>query len=159
MTWLIRQVIAAEADLVLPLLEQVQAIHAAAHPEIFRADTDRAELLTFLQDMLGRDGMTGLVAMGPDGAAVGYAICDVEVVEPSPLRHGQRRGVLHQISVDTRCRRGGVRSALVEEVKVRLREQGIGHLQTSYWLFNEPSAALMRKSGLSLSHVKADGPI
>ena len=159
MDWVIRQIDPAEAALILPLLEQVQSLHAPAHPEIFRAEVDRDELLALLRRMLEQDGMTGLAAIGPEGMAVGYALYEVQSDEFSTLAPAQRRGVLHHVSVGRDWRHRGIGLALVDEVKVRLRAQDVRRLQTSYGAFNEPSAGLMRKAGLRPLHIVAEGDI
>jgi hypothetical protein len=73
MDCVVRQIESSEAELILPLLEQVQAIHAAVHPDIYKAETDRAELLAMLRDTLAKDSVTALVAVAGDGSVVGYA--------------------------------------------------------------------------------------
>lgn len=157
MGWAIRQLDPSEAALVLPLLEQVQAIHAAAHPDLFKADVDRGELLALLRSMLEQEGMTGLVAQSPNGSVVGYALFGIEVRDPSPIMHGLRLGVLHHVSVDRDWRRLGIASALIDEAKARLRAMGVPRWRTVFGDFNEPSAGLMRKSGLRPLNIVAEG--
>lgn len=159
MDWVIRRVEASEAELILPLFRQVQALHAAARPEAFKAPSNSDELLGVLREMLGPAGLTGLVAAAPSGEALGYAIYGVEVIEPSAQRHGQRLGLLHHVCVDRDWHRRGIGSALVEATKAGLREQGIARVRATYWSFNEASAALMRRAGMEPSHIRAEGPV
>ena len=158
MTWTIRPTTANEAACILPLLEQVHAVHVEAHPDHFPADPDRDGLLAFLRDWLLSDAITALVAFGPDRSALGYLICEVETRAPSLLSLGERRGMLHHISVDRGWRRSGIGLALIEEMKARLRAQGIARVVTIYGAFNSPSAALMRKAGLEPFNIIAAGP-
>ena len=158
MTWTIRRIDAGEAACILPLLEQVHALHVEARPDHFPADPNRDELLAFLRDWLSRDGTTALVAFGADGTALGYLIHEVETRPPSLLRHGQRRRMLHHISVDQGRRRSGIGLALIEAMKARLRAQGIARVATIHGAFNAPSAALMRKAGLAPLNIIAAGP-
>jgi len=157
MTSTIRPITPTEAACILPLLEQVHAIHVEAHPDHFPADPDRDELLAFLRDRLSNDAITALVAFGPDGAAVGYLLCEIETRAPSLLSLGERRGMLHHISVDQAWRRSGIGLALIEDMKARLRAQGIARVVTIYGAFNGPSAALMRRAGLEPFNIIAAG--
>lgn len=159
MAWVIRPVDTAKAHRLVPLLEQVQAIHAAAHPDIFKAPSDPDALLAEIRQMLGQEGTTALLAVGEDGSSLGYAICGIRLIEPTPLIHGRKVGVLHHISVERACRRQGIGLALVEAAKARLREQGITRMQASYWAFNDASAGLMRKAGLAPSGLWTEGPL
>ncbi len=159
MDWSIRRFEADEAALVVPLLRQVQEIHAAAPPDTFRSGASPDELVPALRERLGRDGMIGLAAMAPDGSALGPAAFGAEVVQPTPLRHGQRFGLLHHVPVDRERRRSGIGAALVKGVRAHLRSQGVASLRTTYWTFDEVSAALMRKAGLVRSEGRAEAPV
>ena len=159
MSWVIRAVAAEEVACILPLLEQVHAIHAEARPEHYPANPDRDELLAFLRDCVSERETTALVAFDAQGSALGYLIYEVETRAPSLLHHGQRRGMLHQISVDRAQRRGGIGLALIEEMKARLREQGVARVVATYGSFNDASAGLMRKAGLEPYTIIAEGPV
>ena len=159
MTWAIRSIAAEEVACILPLLEQVHAIHAEARPEHYPANPDRDDLVVFLRDWLSDGGATALVAFSSDGSPLGYLIYEIETRAPSLLRHGQRRGMLHQIAVDRAQRRAGIGLALIEEMKARLREQGVARLVATYGSFNDASAGLMRKEGLEPYNIIAEGPV
>jgi ribosomal protein S18 acetylase RimI-like enzyme len=158
MTWTIRPIGADEAALLPPLLAQVHDLHVRAQPGQFRADPDPEEVLAFLQGWLSQEEATALVAFGPDGRALGYVIFEVETRAPSALNLPRRRGMLHHVAVDRAARRAGLGLALIEEVKARLRAQGVERLATIHGAFNAPSAALMRKAGLEPLNVIAEGP-
>ena len=72
MTWIIRQIAPDQAACLLPLMEQVQAIHVEAHLDHYRADPDPDELLAFLSNWLRRDTATALVAFAPDESILGF---------------------------------------------------------------------------------------
>jgi aminoglycoside 3-N-acetyltransferase I len=97
MTWTIRPIDAGEATCILPLLEQVHALHVEARPDHFPADPDRDELLAFQHDWLSGDAITALVAFDADGSALGYLVCETEPRAPSLLSLGERRGMLHHV--------------------------------------------------------------
>ncbi len=157
-TWTIRPIAADDAAVLLPLLAQVHDLHVAAQPGHHRPDPDPEEVLAFLRDWLSREEATALVGFAPDGRALGYLIFEVETRAPSALSLPRRRGMLHHISVDRASRRTGLGLALIEDMKARLRAQGVERVATVYGAFNAPSAALMRKAGLEPLNVIAEGP-
>jgi GNAT superfamily N-acetyltransferase len=159
MSWTIRPITSDDAACLLPLLAQVQAIHARARPDHYREATAPEEVLAYLRDWLAGEATTALVAFAPDGTALGYLIFEIETRELSPLRPAQRRGMLHHISVDEAWRRSGIGSALIEAMKAQLRAQGVTRVVTIYATFNSASAALMRKAGLEPFNIIAEGPV
>jgi ribosomal protein S18 acetylase RimI-like enzyme len=157
MIWTIRRINVANAECIIPLLEQVQAIHAEAHPDHFFAKLHRKEVVSFLHDWLSHKEVTELVALNPEGTVLGYLIFDVEMRKASALTPAQVRGMLHHVAVDQACRRVGIGSALLGEMKARLRNQGVVRVRTVYAAFNSPSAALMRKAGMEPFSIIAEG--
>jgi L-amino acid N-acyltransferase YncA len=59
--------------------------------------------------------------------------------------------------VDRAWRRSGIGLALIEDMKVRLRAQGVARIVTIYGAFNDPSAAIMRRAGLEPLNLIAAG--
>lgn len=159
MEWTIQPINVAEAERLLPLQKQVQAVHAAAHPDIFRSDIEDGELRAHLRDWLSRTEVTALAALAPDGAVLGHIIYEIERLERSPLRRAMVRGHLHQIVVDRERRRTGIGSALVAAMMAQLRAEGVDRVVASYFAFNEASAALMRKAGFVPLYVQAEAPV
>ena len=157
MTWAVRPIPAEEAACILPLLQQVQAIHVDVHPDHYQANPDPDEVLAFLHDWLSSDNTEALVAFAPNGSALGYLIFEIETRKPWVLKHGQQWGMLHQIAVDQAWRRIGVGAALIDEMKARLRARSVSRIRTVYAAFNAPSAALMRKAGIAPLNVIAEG--
>jgi GNAT superfamily N-acetyltransferase len=156
---MIRTIEPNEAELILPLLEIVQSVHSSARSDIFRAHPDRSELSAFLQRWLAEPAMTALVAMDADGRACGYILFEIQERGQQPLHQANRRGFLHHICVDPLSRRVGIATALVEEMKQRLRALGVERVATAYWAFNAPSAALMAKLGFTPFRVVAEAHI
>lgn len=157
MTWSIRSIAAEEASCLLALNLQVHAIHAEARPEDYRAISDPDELRAFFSDWLSKEETSGLVAFSPDGTALGYLIFEVVDRAPSLLKNARRYGMLHHIAVDPGSRRSGIGFAFINEMKARLRKEGIDRVRTVYAAFNAPSAALMRKAGLEPYNIIAEG--
>ena len=159
MSWTIQRIEPSEAARLVPLLKRLHALHAEARPDMFRADSSPDELRKLLEEMLGDQAMTGLVAVGPDGSILGYAIFEVERREATALNVERRWGMLHHIAVEAGRRREGIGTALIEATRTRLRMEGIARMRTNYWTFNHASAALMRKAGFAPDHVYAEAAV
>jgi len=156
-TTVIREIYATEAATLLPLLNQVQSLHAAAHPQVFRNDTDGGQVAAFLNEWVSRDEITALVAVSEAGTIVGYAICEIQEHKESLLKKATRHGLIHHVSVDEEYRGQGIGLCLIEEIKSRLRARAVLRVQSEHYAFNQASAALMRKAGLEPLRVTVDG--
>lgn len=148
-----------DAEHLLPLLYQVQNLHIAAHPDIFRHETPSSELVEFLEKWLANENVSALVARTDDGAIIGYLIYELQHRGVSALKHSGQIGFLHKVSVDEAYRGQRVGSRLVEELKLRLRRIGITQMGSEYFAFNKASAALMRSVGLAPLRVTVVGKI
>ncbi|MBI1219216.1 MAG: GNAT family N-acetyltransferase [Rhodobacteraceae bacterium] len=155
---LIRQIGPDEAALLLPLNAVVQRLHAAHRPDIFPPEPDAAAVAAHFVETLARPGWFALLAEA-DGAAIGYALCEVQRIEAHALHHARTRGFLHHVAVAETARRRGVASALLEAAKARFQAEGATVWATTYWAWNDASAALMAKAGLWPAIILADAPL
>jgi len=138
----------ADAKRVIPLFDQVQQLHVAMHPELFRADAPEDEKEAFLRDFLSDDDTHALVALSEDGEALGYLIYEIRDRPANAVQRANRIGFLHHIAVDAAHRGQRLGSRLIEGMKDHLRRAGIVTIQSDYFAFNEASAALMRSAGM-----------
>lgn len=136
------------ADL-LPLLDQVQALHVDAHPEIFHADSPPQERADFLGKWIATDQVTALVARGTQQRILGYAIFEVSERPAGVLKRARKQAVLHHVTVSAEHRGGGIGKCLINEVKIRARTAGADAIVADYFCFNQASAALMRSAGMA----------
>ena len=131
---------------VLPLFAQVQAVHARAYPWRFRADMDEAGLLADLAAWLAA-GHVCLAERERGGPPRGFLLYEVQERAATPLKHAERIGMIHVVSVDGAHRRKGIGRALGTEALARLRDAGVPRWAVSYWAFNEASRALFESLG------------
>lgn len=117
---------ADQAARLVPLLQDLHALHVAHQPERHLPEPTNASLEHWLQDWLAQEGITALLAESPQGAPLGYLVYAVEDRPALPIRAAERRIMVHHISVAEPFRRMGVGQALVSEVKRRAQERGIG---------------------------------
>ena len=140
----------------VPLNAVVQALHAAERPDIFKMRTDPAAVAALFGDLLARPGHFALIAQGK-GGDLGYAYCEILDTPDDALTRARRRGVLHHIATIPEARRQGVATALIDAAKARFLAAGAAEWTTSYHAFNEASAGLMRKAGLQVTILRAEG--
>lgn len=149
---------ANDAGILLPLLEQVQKLHVDACPDIFRGDAPLAERDAFLRQFIAREGVTALVCLQQD-TAIGYLIYELRERGLSALKQAARVGFLHQVGVEAAHRRRGIASALLEEMKTRLRAAGATSIRSEHYAFNAPSAQLMTSAGMQPLRITVEGDL
>lgn len=149
---------ANDAGILLPLLEQVQKLHVDARPDIFRGDAPPTERDAFLRQFIAREGVTALVCLQQD-TAIGYLIYELRERGPSALKQAARVGFLHQVGVEAAHRRRGIASALLEEMKTRLRAAGATSIRSEHYAFNAPSAQLMTSAGMQPLRITVEGDL
>jgi GNAT superfamily N-acetyltransferase len=138
----------AGAARLVPLLEDLHAIHVAGQPGRHRADPPAAELEGWLADWLKDPDVHALAAESPTGALLGYLIYAVEERPALPVRDAETRLMLHHVAVQEAWRRMGVAKALMEAMKARADRDGIRVITATYAPFNAASAGLMASQGL-----------
>ncbi|MGR3758676.1 GNAT family N-acetyltransferase [Roseobacteraceae bacterium NS-SX3] len=139
---------AGEAHRLVPLLQELHALHVAHQPRRHLADPGTEELTAWLGGWLQQEGICALAAESPQGALMGYLIYGIEDRPALPIRAAETRVMLHHIAVQEAFRRMGVAKALMAEMKARAAARGIGVIAATYAPFNTASAALMAGMGL-----------
>lgn len=143
---------------IAPLNAIVQDLHAAARPDLFRSGADPSEVAGYFASWLVRPGMTALIACAA-GQDLGYLLFEVQDRPGDCLTKAEKRGILHHIAVIGTARRRGIGSALIAAMCGRLQAAGVRRWTTSYWTFNDASAALMAKAGATPAYVVAEAAI
>ena len=139
---------ASEAARLVPLLQDLHALHVTHQPARHTTTPDQQELEGWLHDWLATEGVFALGAESPQGALLGYLIYQIEHREALPVRAAETRATLHHIAVQDVWQRMGVGKALVEKMKAEICAKNVPVIVTTYGTFNEASAALMTSMGL-----------
>lgn len=149
MDFTVREATAADAAAIASLNADVQALHAAALPQLFKPVTADALAASAVEDML--DNQFNVVFIAHVGAEpAGYAYAElISRAETAQLRARQIL-YLHHISVRPAYRRRGVGSALVGSLRAAARELGAASLTLDIWMFNDDARAFFRRHGFSL---------
>lgn len=147
-----------DLDALFALMNEVQAVHAAALPQIFRNDLDAEAAKGMFRDALSRQGQTILVAEN-DGKPVGYIWFEIFDRPISFYHHPRRAGYIHHIGVAAPARRQGVGRALVEAVRSRLSDAGTSEVGVDYWAFNTRASQFFASLGFEPQRHIAFAPV
>jgi ribosomal protein S18 acetylase RimI-like enzyme len=148
MAILIRKAVEPDADNLASLNADVQAIHAAAMPWLFKPPgpntlppADVAALLAPAENLV--------FIAEVDGAAAGYAYAEFVRRPETPFHYAHDMVHLHHISVRPMHRRHGVGSALIDAVRAAATDAGIALVTLDVWTFNEAARAFFRRHGFA----------
>lgn len=146
MAVVIRKAGEEDIDALSSLNADVQAVHAAALPWLFKPSEPDMFKRAGLADILARDGNLVFIAE-VDGAAAGYAYAQIVRREETPFHHPHDMAFLHHIGVRPAHRRAGVGSALIAAVRAAASEHDIANVALDVWLFNDAARAFFRRQG------------
>ncbi|MDA5558120.1 GNAT family N-acetyltransferase [Shimia sp. MMG029] len=138
-----------EIGMILPLSAQVQAIHAAEHPEQYCAEVPEAVARMFFEEKI-RDGAQLFVAEDDAGAVCGFLLAVPNRREGNPFVHASALVELDQICVDERCRGQGIGAALIGAMEHWMQKEGFGEWRAVVHDFNAHSQNLMRGQGANV---------
>lgn len=139
--------IATENDLprVNELRAQVNALHVAGKPEVFRPGFCE-ELQQHVHTQFSAPGHAILVAEVESGI-VGFACVNLVDRPGSPYRLPQRYLDVDEFGVDERVRRQGVGRALFEAIREHAKNLGAARIELNMWEFNEDALAFYEAIG------------
>ena len=131
-----------------PTLEALWRAFAAEVPPPEHVAVDAEHELREIADLV-RDGIA-LLAVGDDGAAVGFALAH---------RAGFRAGELTDLYVVPAARRAGVARALARGVVAQLKEHGIGHVELDVQTSNAAARSVYARWGFREQRVVLAAPV
>ena len=148
MAILIRKAVEQDADVLGALNADVQAIHAAAMPWLFKPPGPDTLPPAAVKDLLAEPENLIFIAE-VDGTAAGYAYAQIEERPETPFIHAHDMLYLHHISVRPAYRRHGVGSGLIGAVRAAAADAGITLVALDVWTFNEEARAFFRRCGFA----------
>lgn len=148
---------------ILDLAVQVQALHAAGRPDLFRAP-DRGDLGAFVHGILeGEDivlvaedaGAEDARAEGPGAgpSVIGYIYAQHLERPQNAFQLASSSLYVHHIAVDGGARHRGVGAALLDAVARRARAVAADAVRLDSWAFNEDAHGFFRAQGFETSRV------
>jgi ribosomal protein S18 acetylase RimI-like enzyme len=148
---IIRRAAEHDADALSALNADVQGIHAAAMPWLFKPPGPPGPH-TFppeaAADLLTRPENIVFVAE-IDGVAAGYAYAEIIHRPETSFHYAHDLVYLHHISVTPAHRRHGLGSALMDAVRAAAADAGIELISLDVWTFNEAARAFFRRRGFA----------
>lgn len=148
----IRPAEAADYAALVLIADEVHALHAAAHPAIFRPVGEGSSLPRgYFDDLLAGDASTILVAE-LDGAIAGFAIVEVFDAPPFEVLKPRRTVFIPSMAVTASRRRQGIGSALLDAAVTWGRERGGTGLELTVWEWNTAAQAFYERQGLLPMH-------
>lgn len=144
----IRSAALGDAPAISALAAEVQTLHAAAHPTIFKPagpDTFPAHVV---RERMTAAGHRFWVAVA-DGDAAGYAYATVQQEPETAWRYAATVVTLEQMGVAARYRGRGAGAGLVAAVRDAAAAAGAGEVRLNVWAFNEGARAFYRRCGFA----------
>lgn len=139
--------LANESDLerVNALRKQVNDLHVAAHPEVFKAGFP-AELRDHIFT-IWNDREQDIIVSERDGEIAGFAVLHHVVKGETPFMKARDFLEIEEICVDESQRRKGIASELLAFSKDYARERGFRRIELNMWEFNADALRFYEASG------------
>ena len=143
---MIRRATVKDAATVAGLNAHVQGWHAAHYPDAFNSEPDPAALRAHFEDQLAQPTCSVFLSGDP---AVGYALCTLQIREPSIFSPGIRRLLIDHIAVAPAARRQGHGRALLEAARGLAKELDVDEILLDTWEANLDAHAFFRAAGFA----------
>ncbi len=134
------------ADAPAQLLVEVNDLHAAALPGVFRAVGTTEETIAFLRDWTRQDNTHLLVAEGA-GGPLGFALVGLSMAPAVPIFVSRRCAEVHLLVVAEAARGRGLGRTLMEHAQTWADEQGAADVRVVVWEFNERAIRFYERLG------------
>ena len=144
----IRKATTKDAATLSALNVDVQRIHAAAFPEIFKQPENDSFALDFMLERLA-DPLNTFLIVSDHGVDAGYVFVKIIDRPENPFTHAWKFLYIDQISVKPAYRGRGYGKALMQAVRKLAQEMGIETIALDTWSFNEQALAFFREQGFA----------
>lgn len=137
----------SELSRINELRKQVNDIHAAGKPEVFKPGFSQE-----LQDVIiniWNDPEKEIVVAEDDGVIVGYAVLYHINKPENPFMFERDYLDIDEFGVDEACRRKGVATAMIGFIREYAKEKEIHRIELNMWEFNEDALAFYEAAGFS----------
>lgn len=135
----------SELDRVNELRKQVNDVHVAGKPEVFKPGFSQ-EMKDVIID-IWNDPQQEIVVAVSDGTICGMAILHHIFKEGNPVMFDRDFLDIDEFCVDENFRRQGVATAMLSFIKDFTREKGFKRLELNMWEFNEEALACYEAAG------------
>ena len=142
----VRRATAKDIPFLLALLSQVLEVHASIKPDYFVSGYTKYNS-TELEDILDDESKRVYVA-DINGAAVGYAFCDIKEMPSKPFVQHFKYMYIDDICIDSNYRGKDVATKIFEHVKEEARALGCRDITLNVWTGNQRAFAFYQKMGM-----------
>ena len=143
----VRRAVAADIERIMELLVQVDMVHHAGRPDLFRGPATK-----YSEEQLGEiirdDSRPVFVCADESGTVLGHAFCVHRQIVGDRVMTDVRTLYIDDICVDEAARGRHVGRALYEHVIAYAREQGFYNVTLNVWSCNEGAMRFYEKMGL-----------
>ena len=129
------------------LLFQVQGVHAAIRPDIFK--TGAKKYTTEQLEAIIDDDMTPIYVYEIDGVIAGYAFCIYQVTQENTQVFYRKVLYIDDLCVDSAYRRRGIATTLYDYVIRTAAENGCHSVTLNVWNHNDEAQAFYRHMGMT----------
>ena len=136
-----------ELDRINELRKQVNDLHVAGKPEVFKPGF-RGELRDYIRE-IWRDPAKKIAVAEREGTVVGFAVLNHITRPENPFMFERDYLDVDEFGVDEGFRRQGVASAMVRFILDFAREKGFGRLELNMWEFNRGALAFYETAGFT----------
>ena len=134
-----------ELDRVNELRKQVNDLHVAGKPDVFKPGFSR-ELQDYLY-VIWDDPEQDIAVAELDGKIAGFAVLHHICRPENPFMNVRDFLDIDEFCVDAACRRRGVASAMIAFIRDYAWEKGFHRLELNMWEFNQDALAFYEAAG------------
>ena len=136
-----------ELDRVNELRKQVNDLHVAGKPDVFKPGFSD-ELRDYIH-VIWADPEKEIVVAEQEGKICGFAVLNHIRRPENPFMYERDFLDIDEFCVDSACRRQGVASAMIEFIKNFAKEKGYRRLELNMWEFNQDALRFYEAAGFA----------
>jgi len=158
MQFAIRAATARDLDALLPIIDEVDALHREHLPHIFRKPEGPPRDQAYLLGVLADESYALFVAHaeGPalsnvEGEILGFVQVAIHDALPYPILVPRRVANVENLAIREGFRRAGVGRALMRQAERWAEDRGASEIELSVYQFNQSAMSFYRELGYSTS--------
>ena len=129
------------------LRAQVNALHVAGKPEVFKPGFPQ-ELQDYV-NVIWNDPNKDIVVAELDGVVCGYAVINYVNRPENPYMFERRYLDIDEFGVDEAFRRRGAATAMIDFIRALAAEKGYSRVELNMWEFNEDALKFYEAVGFT----------
>lgn len=143
---IVRHALPEDAAAMAALNRDVQAVHAALMPGLFKAPGPTTMSEQDARELIATPTNVILLAL-VDAVPIGYLYAEVRRRAESAYMHAYEEIYLHHLSVQPAHQRHGAGTALIDAITAWGENRGVHRVALDVWTANTAAAAFFRRHG------------